>query len=194
MTTPPGRDVLERARRGDGRAFGVVVEAYGALVLNLAWRIVRQREEAEDLVQEVFLHLVRVFPRYDPERPFVPWLRRVAVNLIRNRTAGKARRLRRGQASLDRIREEAGDAFADPGAAEGGDAAAGRERAERVRAAVAGLPPDQREILALRYFGGRSYDDLARDLGIPMGTVKNRLFRARAALAGRLGDIGEEIG
>ena len=190
MRDGPGREVLDRARRGDDRAFAAVVESTGGLVLNLAWRMVRDRQEAEDLAQEVFLHLVRVFPRYDLDRPFVPWLRRVATNLILNRISGKARRARTRQASLDRIREEAGDAIPDDRA---DDEVERRERAAIVRRAVADLAPDHRAILALRYFGGRSYDDLARDLDLPMGTVKNRLYRAREALAKRLGEITKEI-
>ena len=83
-TESPGRQVFERARRGDERAFETVVDAYGAMVLNLAWRMVRDRTEAEDLAQEVFLRLHRAFHRYDPDRPFAPWLRRVATNLLIN--------------------------------------------------------------------------------------------------------------
>ncbi len=186
---PPGRTVLERARRGDARAFETVVGAYGDLVLNLAWRMVRDRHEAEDLSQEVFMHLHRVLPRYDPRRPFEPWLRRVVRNKLLNLVSGEKRRRRRAVASLSAIQGGEGDRIPDPAAPDGGEAAERRERAARLRAAVRKLTAPHRLILALRYFEGLTYDDLSRELGIPLGTVKNRLFRAREELADLVGDL-----
>ena len=182
-TESPGREVFERARRGDERAFETVVDAYGAMVLNLAWRMVRDRTEAEDLAQEVFLRLHRAFHRYDPDRPFAPWLRRVATNLLINLTSGKARQMRRKTASLEAMREAAGVEPPDTRGERASEVAEGRERAEILRAAMRDLRPDHAGILALRYFEGLSYDDLAASLGLPLGTVKNRLFRAREELS-----------
>jgi len=177
------RSVLERARRGDEPAFAAVVDACGGLVLNLAFRMVRDRHEAEDLAQEVFARLFRVFDKYDPARPFLPWLRRVATNLLLNLTSGKARRMRRRTASLDAPGDGGTWLPPDPAATDAGEVAERKERAAILRAAVRRLRPDHRAILALRYFRGLSYEELARDLSLPMGTVKNRLFRAREALA-----------
>ena len=115
--------VLRRARRGDERAFAEVVDAYGGLVLNLAWRISRDRQEAEDLAQEVFLRVFRVFSRYDPERPFTPWLRRVATNLLINLTSAKKHRMRRQTASLESFREAAGELPPDHDAPEASEGA-----------------------------------------------------------------------
>jgi RNA polymerase sigma-70 factor (ECF subfamily) len=185
--TPPGRDVLERARLGDDEAFAAIVDAHGSLVLNLAWRMVRDRQEAEDLSQEVFLHLLKVLHRYDPDRPFVPWLKRVATNLMLNRIAGKKRKMRRATASLDSFREAGGDSPPDPDADEAGESAENRERARLLRKAIRSLKPAYRAIVALRYFKGLSYEELAGDLGLPIGTVKNRLYRAREELARLLG-------
>jgi RNA polymerase sigma-70 factor (ECF subfamily) len=190
--TPPVREVLEAARAGDESAFAEVVSACGGLVLNLAWRMVRDRQEAEDLAQEVFLHLYRVFDRYDPDRPFLPWLRRVATNLMLNKTAGKARRMRRRTGSLERWHEEGGDLPPDPLAEDAPAAATRREQAERLRAAILTLSDEYRAILSLRYFRGMAYEDLAKSLGLPLGTVKNRLFRAREALAKKLDDPGDQ--
>ena len=183
VTNPPGRNLLLRARQGEERAFEAVVNSYGGLVLGLAWRVVRDRQEAEDLAQEVFLRLHRVFERYDPDRPFEPWLRKVAMNLILNLTAGKARRMRRQSASLEAYQGEEGSRLPDP-SSPGAEATAVRgERAAVVRTALARLKPEHRKIVALRYFRGLSYEEIAAELALPMGTVKNRLFRAREALS-----------
>ena len=187
--TLPSRAVLERARFGDERAFEAVVDAYGGLVLNLAWRMVRDRQEAEDAAQEVFFRLYRVFDRYDPARPFLPWLRRVATNLLLNLIAGKARKIRRRTASLEVMKEDHGELPVDPSSEDAPDRTLARERAEILRGAMTEMRPDYRAILALRYFEGRSYDELVDVLALPMGTVKNRLFRAREALAERLREV-----
>ena len=186
--TSPDREVLEAARRGDEGAFAEVVGACGGLVLNLAWRFVRDRQEAEDLAQEVFLQLFRVFDRYDPDRPFLPWLRKVATNLMLNKTAGKARKMRKRTGSLEQWREESGALPVDPLAAEAPAEATRRERAERLRTAIRRLKDEYRAILSLRYFKGLAYGELAAALDLPIGTVKNRLFRAREALAVEMGD------
>ncbi|MHC4470871.1 MAG: RNA polymerase sigma factor [Planctomycetota bacterium] len=182
-TNAPGRIVLERARRGDERAFEALVDAYGGLVLNLAWRVVRDRQEAEDLSQEVFLRLYRVLDRYDPDRPFEPWLKKVAMNLVLNLTSGKARRMRRRSASLQAVEGEDGGRLPDTGSPDAEETAIRGERAALLRDAMRRLSTRHRKILAMRYFRGLSYQELARELSLPMGTVKNRLFRAREELA-----------
>ena len=147
---PVTTEVLRRARRGDERAFAKVVDAYGGLVLNLAFRMSRDRQEAEDLAQEVFLRLFRAFDRYDPERPFTPWLRRVAMNLLINLTAGKKRRMRRATASLDRLKDAAGEMPADGTAPEVSAGAIHSERAERLNRAILDHQRDAELITAKR--------------------------------------------
>jgi RNA polymerase sigma-70 factor (ECF subfamily) len=184
----PDREVLERARQGDRRAFGEVVEACGAFVLNLAFRMARDRTAAEDLAQEVFVRLWRALPRYDPERPFLPWLRTVATNQIINLLTRGDEKERRRTASLETCAEAMGALPPDPAAEEAPAIALRHERARAVRQAVGRLRPEMRLIVALRYFRGLDYEELGRLLSLPAGTVKNRLFRAREALAAELGE------
>ena len=105
------------------------------------------------------------------------------MNLILNLTAGKARRMRRRSASLEAYQGEEGSRLPDPAAPDAEAAAVRGERAAILREAITRLKPEHRKIVALRYFRGLSYEEVAAELGLPMGTVKNRLFRAREALA-----------
>ena len=171
------------AAAGDHAAFAALLDRHGGRVLAVASRIAGNRALAEDLCQEVWLHLVRVLPRYDAARPFAPWLLQVAANLCRNRVRGERRR---PAASLDAM-EEGGAEFARRDASPPGDRAEREEVASAVRAARDGLPLSYRTILALRYEGDLSHEEIAEALGgLPIGTVKNRLHRAREALALRL--------
>ena len=171
------------AAAGDHGAFEEILDRYGGTVLKLATRIAGERARGEDFCQEVFVHLLRVLGRYDPARPFAPWLMQVASNLCLNRLRGERRR---PAVSLDRLREGAGD-FVPATAPSPAAAAEHADELALVRRARDSLPPAYRAILALRYEAGLSMDDVAEALGgLPMGTVKNRLFRARAALAKKI--------
>ena len=168
------------AAAGDHRAFAQLFDRHGGRVLAVATRISADRTLAEDLCQDVWIHLLRVLPKYDPARPFAPWLLHVAANLCRNRVRGERRR---PAASLDALTEEAGDPFAG-NTSPPGDRIERDEIAAIVRAARDRLPESYRTILALRYEGDLTHEDIAGVLGrMPIGTVKNRLHRAREALA-----------
>lgn len=177
-------ELAVRAAAGRPGAFEALLDRYGGRVRSVALRIAGgDTSFADDLTQEVFVHLLRVLPRYEPSQPFAPWLFRVAANLCRNKVRD---RRRRPAASLEAVEDAVGER---PGRAI--DPADAAERAEdllRVREARDALPESYRTILALRYEAGMDLDDVAAALGgLPMGTVKNRLFRARAALAAKLG-------
>lgn len=178
-------ELAARAAAGDHGAFEELLDRHGGRVLAVATRIAGERNRGEDFCQEVFVHLLRVLPRFDPTRPFVPWLMRVATNVCRNRLRGLRRR---PAVSLDAVHEAAGETAAPPD-----DPAARVEAADvaaRVRQERDALPAPYREVLALRYEAGLPLDRIAEILGgVPMGTVKNRLFRARAALAERLAGL-----
>ena len=178
------------AAAGDHGAFSELLDRHGGRVLAVATRIAGDRTLADDLCQDVWIHLLRVLPKYDAARPFVPWLLQVTANLCRNRVRGERRRPAR---SLDALTEEGGGFAASDDASVG--ARLERDETSRiVRAARDALPPSYRTILALRYEGDLSHEQIAEALGgLPIGTVKNRLHRAREALALRLdAALGEE--
>ncbi|MCI0343265.1 MAG: sigma-70 family RNA polymerase sigma factor [Planctomycetales bacterium] len=145
----------------------------------MAYRMTGNTTEAADLSQEIFLRAFQNLRRYDPTRPFAPWLYRLGRNLSVNWVTRRPPLA----ASLDRRTDE-GALLLDPPAPgrEAPEAAARAEEAGRVRAAILRLPPPYRAILTLHYFQGLAYEDLVETLELPLGTVKNRLFRAREAL------------
>ena len=176
------RDLLSRVGRGDEEAFRGLFRRYAPTAIALAERIVRRMHLAEETVQEAFLALWRNPDGYDPERGSVrAWLLSTvhhrAVDLVRREEAQRRRAL---EAVPEREEpDHAAEVVEEIGA-----------RAERasVREALQQLPPDQREVIELMYFGGRSQSQIAQELDLPLGTVKSRTLlgmrRLRAALSG----------
>ncbi len=181
------------ARKGSQDAFRELVERYQRPVFGLIVRIVRRAETAEDLAQEAFLKAYRALARFDPERKFSSWLFKIAHN-----TALDA--LRRGGSeplSLDAPigdQEEAPDPPADPSAENPFERAAGRDLGRALEAAIREIRPEYREILLLRFVEELSYEEIAEVLGIPLGTVKIHIYRARRDLARAMRELGWDPG
>jgi RNA polymerase sigma-70 factor (ECF subfamily) len=145
------------AAAGDREAFAGLVDRHGGRVLAVATRIAGDRTRGEDLCQEVFVHLLSALPKYDSARPFLPWLLRVAANLCRNRVRGERRRPAQ---SLDEIVDTTGETPAGHDAPPG-ERIEREETARLVRAARDRLPESYRTILALRYEGDLSHEEIA---------------------------------
>jgi RNA polymerase sigma-70 factor (ECF subfamily) len=168
------RFLLRRLRRGDARAFAVLVARYQDRVFNLAARMLGDAAEAEDVTQEVFVSVHQSLARFRGECRLSTWIFRVAKNHALNRLKRAAVR---DAAAVDA--ESAGDAREG----QRPDALAiGREREAAVRRAIEMLPPDQRLLVVLRDMEGLSYEEVAEVADLPDGTVKSRLHRARMAL------------
>jgi RNA polymerase sigma-70 factor (ECF subfamily) len=180
----PEPETVARAAAGDGAAFRTIVDLWRARVVAFGYRMTGNAAEAEDLGQEVFLHLYTVLRRYDPARPFAPWMRRVMTNVVLNRLRARPGRT----TSLD---DEDMVPRADPRSPDPVGSAASAEAAAVVRARMALLPPGWRAVVALRYTEGLTVAEVAEALDLPENTVKTRLFRAREALRGALRAVGE---
>jgi RNA polymerase sigma-70 factor (ECF subfamily) len=175
---------IQETLRGNRNAFAQIVERYTPLLYSLAFRMLGRGEEAQEAVQEIFLRAYRALPRFRLERRFHPWLYTIALNYLRT---GARRRHRRRGLRLVRLAEEL-DTVADRG--ELPAAAAEREDGERLaQEALAGLPPLYREVFLLREVEGLGVRDAAEALGVPEGTVKVRLHRARKELVRRLAEL-----
>ncbi len=174
------RILVERSLRGDVDAYGELVRRYQTSVFNVCYRLMGERQGAEDQTQEAFLRAFRRLETFDIERPFGPWIRQVGANLCLNAL--------RGPGQFDQPLEEEQvwlpqKAWEDPERQ-----VEHRERADTVRRAIMDLPAHHRAVIELRHFGGLSYKEIGRALGLPMSQVRTRLYRARNALAEMLVD------
>ncbi|MGW0837929.1 RNA polymerase sigma factor [Streptomyces prunicolor] len=170
----------KRIRAGDHDAFGELFDAYARSVYNHAFRLTGDWTQAEDLVSLTFLDAWRLRDKVDEEGGSLrPWLLGIATNVTRN----TRRAARRHAAALSRLpRDEVQRDFADEVAARLDD----RAELALVRTALATLRRPEREVLALCVWSGLDYQAAAEALGVPVGTVRSRLSRARAKLAKHL--------
>jgi len=186
LRTGGDAEALERCRQGDEEGFRALLEAHQTYVFTLCWRMTGRREEAMDLTQEVFLKVIRALPRLQPRPSLRPWLRRVAVNLCLNqRQADKRRTALRG--GLERgAQPEAGGTGGDPV----GETVASLDRVDRIGELLRRLSPAQRSTLILSAVEDLSCNQIAGITGMPAGTVKSHLSRARARLRQALAEEG----
>ena len=177
--------IIQRCLAGDERAYRELVKRYQSMVFSVALRMVRQSQDAEDITQETFVRMFGALQRYDPSRPFAAWLMTIASRL----SIDHLRRRRVRPISL--FQREAGSDeervidVRDPGLGPE-DVTSHREEERRTEELIDSLPPHYRIVVLLRHQQDLSYDEIARTLDLPLGTVKARIHRARALLKKRL--------
>jgi len=168
---------VQRTLAGDPQAFGELVRRYERDVFNLAYRMLNERGEAEDAAQEAFMRAYVNLDRYDPERPFKTWL----LSITSNHCIDRLRRRRLTWLSLEEpLPPHPALTSNIPGPEE---AMLTNERNLLVQEMLAGLSPDYRLAVVLRYWYDLSYAEIAEMLGTTESAIKSRLFRARQALA-----------
>lgn len=178
--------LVERARAGDARAFDLLVIKYRRKLARLLARIVRDPGMAEDVLQETFIKAFRALPQFRGDSAFYTWLYRIGVNTARNQL-GEERHRPLLMAELESGDEENGRSVQerpDDGTPE--TELLSREIIEAVNRAMDGLQDDLRQAIALRELEGLSYEEIARRMNCPIGTVRSRIFRAREAIAAEL--------
>ena len=185
------RLLVERARRGDGRSYQSLFDKYAPRVRRLVSRHVSHPDEVAEVTQEAFIRAFRALPRFKGESRFFTWLYRIALNTARN-SLTRMRRIRRVE--IENVPLEDSDSGAqyrdEPLHDETPESLlATRQVADALQAAVSALPEDLRAALLLREVEGLKYDQIARELDVPIGTVRSRIFRAREAIATRLQDV-----
>jgi RNA polymerase sigma-70 factor, ECF subfamily len=176
------RRLIDRSAQGDQDAFRQLVQRYHRLVISVAFRALGDMGLAEDVAQEVFLKVYRGLPAYRHEKPFVYLLHRVAGNAVTD-----AIRRVKPIVSLDGREQTPPSREADPQ-----DLVARHDLQRAVRHQIAKLPPHYRDAVALQVFAELSYEEIARALEIPLGTVMSRLNSAKRLLRDRLGPLIQE--
>jgi RNA polymerase sigma-70 factor, ECF subfamily len=174
-------DLIQRCLEGDAAAWDALVRTHWKRVFNIAYKFVARYDEAEDLTQEIFVKLFRALPTYDRRAQFDTWLTRVSRNLCIDHYRRRRREEQKVTDDIDPDMIPMDDLLSRPDAAL-------EQHAEVaiVRRALARLPPTYREAVALRDIHELSYEEIARRLQLPEGTVKSRINRGRKELARHL--------
>lgn len=190
MDDPTDVQLVDRAKRGDTRAFEMLVIKYQRRIERLIARMVRDVDLVQDIAQESFIRAYRALPQFRGDSAFYTWLYRIAVNTAKKTLVELKRdplvlESASGGSSDDdnetsRIERELTDG-ATPEAL-----LASKEIAETVNAAIEALSEDLRQAITLREIEGLSYEEIAEMMNCPIGTVRSRIFRAREAIAQRL--------
>lgn len=178
--------LVERAQRGDARAFEMLVLRYRRRIERLIGRMTRDEGLVQDLAQETFLRAWRALPQFRGESAFYTWLYRIGINTAKNYLVAMGRR---APTSTDFDSEEAenfesAEGLRDVNTPE--SLLATQQIGETVNEAMEALPEDLRTAIVLREIEGLSYEEIANVMDCPIGTVRSRIFRAREAIAERL--------
>jgi RNA polymerase sigma-70 factor (ECF subfamily) len=177
--------LVRRCLRGDATAMERLVQDYQADVFGLCVRLLRHRQDAEDVTQEVFLRVFRSLRRWDARRPLKPWIMGIAINRCRTWLSQRSRR----PELVEYLHETAATPPADDGA----------ELTREIREAVRDLRLEYQSVFVLFHERGLPYEDIARALKKPVGTVKTWLHRARLEVLDRLrrrgmiSEVGHEL-
>lgn len=174
---------MQSALGGDREAFGCLVERYQDRVFNTLVRVLGNRDDARDVVQDAFVQAFVKLDSFRGDAKFYTWLYRIAMNL-----ALSHRRRRKPTDSLDAVKENVGQepVSQQPTAAQN---LIERERTEQLQCALLKLSDEHRQILVLREMEGCDYETIGEILEMPVGTVRSRLFRARTQLKEQLQKI-----
>ena len=181
-------ELIIRCKAGDREAFAELVRRYQSRIFNFVLRLLHQREEAQDVTQEVFLRVFRSLDRYEPEQPFSAWIYTIANNFCID--LARRRRLKvvplsgsgeRNEAQRIEIPDQTGNPellFMN------------NEIRQSIERAIAALPHKYKVVTVLRHIQGLSYQEISAITGQPEGTVKAQIFRARRILREKLRSVG----
>ena len=190
----PDADVVALAQRGQEAAFRELIRRYERPVYSLIYRMVRDAAAAEDLAQDAFIKVLNHLDRYRPEFKFSSWLFKIANNVAIDHLRRRQPDLRSIDGSPDATTAEAIEATSIELADDGEsplDALTARELGAAIEAAIGRLRPEYRQCILLRHVEGRSYEEIAATLDLPLGTVKTYIHRARIQLRDLLEHLRE---
>ncbi len=179
------RELVERILDGDRDAFALLVTRFHRVIFAIAYRMVGNAAEAEDLCQEIFLRVYQNLARYDADMPLAPWLRRIACNLTLNHLKRKGPAITSLDSAADGEEQQIqiADAGEDPESQ-----LITRNRASRLQEAILSLPENYRLAFTLKYVEDLTAEEIGEIMQMPRNTIKTWLFRAREMLRSKLAD------
>ena len=173
--------LVKRVQNGDKQAFNLLVQKYQFRIKHLVGRFVKDSSEQEDVVQESFIKAYRAISRFRGDSAFYTWLYRIAVNTSKNYLVAAGRRPPAQDVIADEFTSVGGsDRLVESNSPE--EIAQNDELVEAIRQSISSLPDELKEAIQLREFDGLSYEDIATIMDCPIGTVRSRIFRARATI------------
>ncbi len=188
-TATSDEQIVELALTGDADAFGEIVCRWERRIFALAFGMLGREEDARDATQETFMSAFRNLRGFRGEAKVSSWLHRIAINQCISR---QRRAKVRGEASLDDETEKDAACFATPTERSPARVVEGRERSVAVRIAVNSLPVELRQVIVMKEFEELTFREIADTLGLPLSTVKSRLYTGLRQLQMRLQKFGTE--
>ncbi len=189
MTADADALLIERVKRGDQKAFELLVIKYQRKIERLIARMVRDTDLIQDIAQETFIRAYRALPQFRGESAFYTWLYRIAVNTAKKTLVEMKRDPLVTESALVSSSEDDETSRVENELTDGETpeaVLASKEIAATVNAAIEALSEDLRQAITLREIEGLSYEEIAEVMNCPIGTVRSRIFRAREAIAERL--------
>ena len=187
--------LIQRTLAGEQKAYELLVIKYQKRIERLVARMLRDANQVPDVVQETFINAYRALHQFRGDARFYTWLHRIAVNTTYKALQEKKRNPLVSFSDLSPNNEDEYETFSsqvEPTSDETPEAVvAARQVAEAMNAAMQALPPESRQALELREMEGLSYEEIAQLMEIPIGTVRSRIFRAREAIAAKVGPLLE---
>ena len=183
--------LVRRAKKGDYRAFDLLVLKYQSRIVSIAFKFVKEIQLAEDISQESFIKAYRSIDSFREESAFYTWLYRITANTAKNYLVSKGRRKESSISELSISENE--DFFELPTNDSPEQILMAQSLKDTVYDALSGLPEDTRTALSLREFEGLNYEEIAEIMNCPVGTVRSRIFRGREALENLISPITDKF-
>ena len=183
--------LVRRAKKGDYRAFDLLVLKYQSRIVSIAFKFVKEIQLAEDISQESFIKAYRSIDSFREESAFYTWLYRITANTAKNYLVSKGRRKESSISELSIFENE--DFFELPTNDSPEQILMAQSLKNTIYDALSGLPEDTRTALSLREFEGLNYEEIAEIMNCPVGTVRSRIFRGREALENLISPITDKF-
>ncbi len=185
---PTDKQLVERVKRGDKRAFDMLILKYQHKIIGLVGRYLRDQDEVQDVTQESFIKAYRAVPNFRGDSAFYTWLYRIAINTAKNHLVSRSRRPPDTDIDVDDGEfQDNSVVLRDNESPE--DVLATGQMEIVIYGAIDDLPEELKVAVTLREFEGLSYEEIAEVMGCPVGTVRSRIFRAREAIEKKIAAI-----